>query len=147
MALFRRLLVISIGYILAVIAATLGMTGTSILENFSASPLRALDWRGISAILITYGTLIATYAFLPVTIAIAIAEWCAIRSLPAHLFAGAIIGFISTGTLGRFWPAFNPLGMPPQGLADILLVVAAGIVAALVYWLVAGRQAGNWRNA
>jgi hypothetical protein len=145
MAFFRRLLIVFIGYMLAVIAATLGMTGLSIVENFSASPLRALDWRGLSAILITYGTLIATYAFVPVAIAIAIAEWCVIRSLPAHLFAGAVVGFVSTGTLGRFWPAFNPLGMPPQGLADIMLVAAAGIVAALVYWLVAGREAGSWR--
>lgn len=143
MVFLHRLLLIVAGYVLAVITATLGMTGADIVENFSARPL---DWRGISAILLTYGTLIATYALPPVAVAIVTAEWCAIRSLAAHLLAGTIAGVISTGTFGRFWPAvLNPLGIPPQRLSSLLPIVFAGIAAAFVYWLVAGRKAGNWR--
>jgi hypothetical protein len=147
MALLRRLFVIVIGYVLAVIVATFGMTGTDIFQNFSAGPWYAIDWRGISAILTTYGMLIATYAFLPVAIAIAIAEWRTIRSLAAHLLAGTVAGIVATGTLGRISPALlNPLGIPPQGLSGLVPIILASIAAASVYWLIAGREAGNWRK-
>jgi hypothetical protein len=143
MAALHRLLVIVIGYALAVITATIGMTGADIAEEISS---RAISWRGVSAILSTYGTLIATYAFLPAAIAVAIAEWCAIRSLAAYLLAGAAAGAVSTGIFGRFWPAvLNPLGIPPQGFSGLLPIVFAGIAAAFVYWLVAGREAGKGR--
>lgn len=143
MAVLRRLFIILAGYVLAVITATLGMTGADIVESVSS---HVIDWRGVSAILSTYGTLIATYTFVPAAIAIAIAEWRATRSLAAHLLTGTIAGIISTGMFGRFWPAaLNPFGIPSQSLSDLLPIVLAGIAAAFVYWLIAGRRAGNGR--
>lgn len=145
--LLRRLLKILFGYFMAVAAATLAMIGAGIIIDFFSEPMSEIDWRGIAAVLVIYGSLVASFAAVPALVAVMIAEWLAIRSAFAHAFGGAIIGFLSTGTLGRVSPMLNPLGMPAQSLDGILYIVAAGIIAAMVYWLIAGRDAGAWRSS
>jgi hypothetical protein len=62
-----------------------------------------------------------------------------------HALAGGLIGLFcgySLGIIGPL-PRFDfdmPLG------TNFELLTAAGIAAGLVYWLIAGRSAGLWRD-
>lgn len=145
--LLRRLLTILFGYFMAVAAATLAMIGAGIIIDFFSEPVSEIDWRGIAAVLVIYSSLVASFAAVPALVAVMISEWFAVRSPLAHAFGGALIGFLSTGTLGRVSSLLNPLGMPAQGLDGVLYIVAAGIIAAMIYWLIAGRDAGAWRSS
>src|SRR3989304_792128 len=84
---------------------------------------------------------------LPLAIMIAIAESFKIRSLLVHAAAGAamlVIGYYGSG-LSR--PYEEPTPRPPPRVArEGKLAGAAGVVFGLVYWAIAGRRAGRWRE-
>lgn len=67
-----------------------------------------------------------------------VTEGLAWRSLFVHLLGGGAIA------LYLFLVANNTTDQPPQ--QDIIITLAAGFVAGFIYWLVAGRSAGNWRS-
>ncbi|HZQ14956.1 MAG TPA: hypothetical protein VFB31_19285 [Pseudolabrys sp.] len=84
-------------------------------------------------------------AFVPALLLIVVAEIMRLRSLLYYAAAGAVVGL--TSYLGSdvelrlenttdVTPVFHPLQ----------LAAAAGIVAGLAYWLLAGRNAGRWRE-
>lgn len=66
-----------------------------------------------------------------------VTEGLAWRSLIIHILGGGAIG------LYILLVANNPNVQPPQ--QDVIITLAAGFVAGFVYWLIAGRSAGNWR--
>jgi hypothetical protein len=82
---------------------------------------------------------VAFFAFLPGLIAILLAESFSWRSVLFYALAGAAIGL------------FYGLVLPTEGSSPFFivgstqLVAGAGIAAGLVYWLIAGRNAGIWR--
>lgn len=61
------------------------------------------------------------------------------RSIFVHVVAGGMLGFYLLIATGRYGDA----KIPPQ--SDLILVLAAGFAAGIVYWLIAGRNAGSWR--
>lgn len=67
-----------------------------------------------------------------------ITEGLAWRSLTIHVLGGGAIA------LYILLIANNQTTQPPQ--QDIIITLAAGFVAGFVYWLIAGRSAGNWRS-
>jgi hypothetical protein len=84
---------------------------------------------------------VAAAALLPAIVVIAIAEAFRLRSF---LFYGAAGGLLALA------PAY---GLDPSAFkadaSDVTLAqafAAAGIVAGFVYWLLAGRHAGRWRE-
>lgn len=99
---------------------------------------------------------VAYFAFLPSLAVIIAAELLARRDWLFHALAGGLVGAI---IVAMFWGAATPvpgLELPPgevpmdETLASprfIGLMVGAGIVAGLAYWLVAGRFSGNWRQS
>lgn len=79
----------------------------------------------------------ATVAILPATIAIAVAEAFAWRSVLYYFLAGSIIALVAEQVSGLvIEPTF-----PGQRLAVML---AAGFIGGFVYWAIAGRRAGDW---
>ena len=86
-------------------------------------------------------------ALLPLVIMIAIAESFKIRSLLVHATAGAamlVIGYYGSG-----WskPYEESIDRPPPPVArEVEIAAAAGVVFGLVYWVIAGRKAGRWRE-
>jgi len=84
---------------------------------------------------------------LPLAIMIAIAESFKIRSLLVHAAAGAamlVIGYYGSG-LSR--PYEESIDRPPPPVArEVEIAAAAGVVFGLVYWAIAGRRAGRWRE-
>ncbi len=77
-------------------------------------------------------------ATVPVTIAIAISELMRWQGMTVHLVLGGVCAlFVMFSALAL------PQGeMPANG--TVIVSLAAGFVAAFFYWLIAGRNAGEW---
>ncbi|MCL2714281.1 MAG: hypothetical protein FWD68_06775 [Alphaproteobacteria bacterium] len=143
MALIGRVLMIMIGFVVAgavagaILVATLVMPelrsfGNGVVEN---DALNVLDGVGFVAAM--------AFAVVPALVLIAISEALAIRSLLAHAFAGGVLGLVS------YFKWVSPEGGSLQfGFImphHLQVLAAAGVVAGMVYWLITGRGAGNWR--
>ena len=84
---------------------------------------------------VTAGMIVA----IPVALLAALAEWRRWRGAMRHTVLGGLIGFGATA----LWLHATVASMPSDYLAGTL----AGIAGALVYWWIAGRNAGRWREA
>ena len=78
-------------------------------------------------------------AFTPAVIAGLITEAFSWRSIFVHVAAGGVIGLFILTEGGAYGGE-----TPPQ--QDLVITLAAGFMAGLVYWLIAGRNAGRWRT-
>jgi hypothetical protein len=79
----------------------------------------------------------AHYTFVPALAGVLAAEAFAIRSLLFHAGNGAVCALVG-------WSLTGDLRDQPF-LSNPTVLVAAGIAAGFVYWLVAGSSAGFWR--
>ena len=118
-------------------AATIiiGAVATAQFEPPFDQPEMALLW----IVTLATGFGVAFLAFLPALIAILLAENFAWRSVLFYALAGAAIGLF----YGFVLPTESP--SPFYIARSSELIAGAGIAAGLVYWLIAGRNAGAWR--
>ena len=139
MRLFRRILWVLFAFMIASTAAALVVIVGSLEPEAAASGSRVvLDDTlgllvGVSALLITAVTLI------PAALLIAVAEGLRLRSFVFYALGGAAIACYCG--LGRGFMAELGFDHTSEVLA------ASGIAGGLIYWLLAGRQAGAWREA
>jgi hypothetical protein len=92
---------------------------------------------------------------LPTTVLIVIAEIFKIRSLLANVAAGAAMMALVFYSVTFSRPSYEEsIDRPQPGVSrdvpishDIEIAAAAGAVFGLAYWLIAGRNAGRWREA
>jgi phosphotransferase system glucose/maltose/N-acetylglucosamine-specific IIC component len=84
------------------------------------------------------------FALLPALIVVLITEAFYIRSVLAYAVGGAIVG--AACYLGLV--PFDPETMRFDGIVHrhLEIMTGAGIVAGLIYWMIAGRSAGAWRE-
>ena len=129
-ALLRLVLLVPLGFVLAMAAAgltvALGMVGVEPSgDGVPWIPLFAV-WTGVYA---------GGFAFIPWIVAVVVAEGFALRSVFFWLALGGAVGaaayLLDDFTAGTPWSGFNAA-----------FYLAAGFVAGAVYWLVAGRQSG-----
>jgi hypothetical protein len=97
--------------------------------------------QGVFSVIAGFGAIfISAVAMLPAMIVVGIAEAFRLRSF---LF------YAACGALGMLWlyygMGFAPAAGPPVA-REFEIVAAAGIAAGLVYWLIAGRNAGRWQG-
>lgn len=88
--------------------------------------------------------LISGFALLPALIAVLVTEAFSIRHILAYAIFGALAGL---GCYLAFIP-FDTVTMTFEGIVrrHIEVMVGAGILGGVVYWLIAGRNAGAWRE-
>jgi len=147
--LLLRLIVVPFAIVLAVYAATLvalaadwGRSGTMAISNLRMSDGEFLI---IVVILIqAFVVSIATFSMLlPGLIGVLISETFSIRSWIFHALNGGLsmwVGRATTvGHVGQPFEFYDAYGQP-------LVVLAAGLAAGLVYWAVAGRNAGVMKS-
>lgn len=80
----------------------------------------------------------AGFAALPVTIAIAVSELMRWQSMTVHLVLGGLCAL---------FVMFSVLSLPSGAIpanGTVIVSLAAGFITAFFYWLIAGRNAGEW---
>ena len=146
MALLGRLIVIVFALCMAAIAAgiaaAIALLGVE-LHAIGPNPVANVFFWGTAA-LASGATVVA--GFLPILIAVVLAEAFAIRSVLAHAAAGAVILLLALYGAGLSGSYEESIDRPPPPISRELEIAAAvGAVFGFTYWLIAGRNAGRWR--
>ncbi|MEF2071546.1 hypothetical protein [Consotaella aegiceratis] len=130
----RFLFVVLLGFVAACLAAAFALLWPFFNAD-AAAGAGPIFWIEAGATFFAQTMMVGSTAFIPWAIFMVATELLGVRSLLLHAAAGA---------LGAFAFARLSYGDMPAASVTMALVVA-GLVFAMVYWLVAGRAAGRWR--
>ena len=125
------------------IAAAIALLGAE-LHMVGADPVAHVFFWGTAAFASGVTVLVG---FLPILIAVVLAEAFSIRSLVIQAAAGAtilLLGYYSAGFTGSYEESIDYPPPPISRQAEI--AAAVGVVFGVTYWLIAGRNAGRWRG-
>jgi hypothetical protein len=144
MALIGRLFVILLGFIAASLVAGAIVVGAVLfpaLSDFADGPI---DPSALNIVLGFGFIFVSGFALLPALIVVAITEAFYIRSALAYAVGGGVVGLACY--LGLV--PFDPATLRFDGIVrrHLEIMTGAGIVAGMVYWMIAGRNAGAWRE-
>ncbi|WP_137158172.1 hypothetical protein [Rhizobium sp. FKL33] len=96
-----------------------------------------------SPIVLLGSLLIAGVEFIPVCLIVLVAEWRSYRNARYYLVSGLALGLFSS-TAGIQYSKAN--GEDLLGVVALIYALS-GLVWGLIYWRMAGRTAGAWRDA
>jgi hypothetical protein len=145
MSLLLRLIVIFFAFLVASLAAGFIVAVAVMYPQFSSLDLGPID-RDALTVMAGFGFIFASgLALLPATLMAIVTEAFGIRSIVFYALGGALFGLAVYLTT----TPFDPAAMTFVGVdrRELEVMTGAGIVAGLVYWLIAGRRAGLWRAA
>lgn len=142
MALIGRLFVILFAFLASCLVAGMIVVGAVLFPEFTDLGIGQLD-PAVDVIVGLGFIFISGFALLPAMIVAAITEAFYIRSVLVYAVGGALVG--AACYLGLI--PFDPETMHFDGIIrrHLEIMTGAGIVAGLVYWMIAGRNAGAWR--
>ena len=143
MALIGRLFVILFGFFAACLVAGMIVVGAVLFPEFSELGTGPID-QGALNIVLGFGFIfVSGFALLPAMIVVAITEAFYIRGALTYAVGGGIVGLACYLGLVQF----DPQTMRFEGIVrrHLEIMSGAGIVAGMVYWMIAGRNAGAWR--
>jgi hypothetical protein len=144
MALIGRLFVILFGFLAACLVAGMIVVGAVLFPEFSDLGTGPIDPGALNIVLGFGFIFISGFALLPAMIVVAITEAFYVRGALTYAVGGGVVGLACYLGLVPFDPAtlsFN--GIVRRHLE---IMTGAGIVAGLVYWMIAGRNSGAWRE-
>jgi hypothetical protein len=145
MAFIGRLFVIFLAFLIASTAAGMVLVIGVVASDFSgidSDTVERLSFFGSAFLAESYG---GAAVLLPALVAVVLAEVARIRSVFYYGLAGAFVGLGSFYTFDLASELEDTTDIVPVG-HGLALVIAAGVVGGLIYWLIAGRQAGRWRS-
>jgi hypothetical protein len=144
MPLIARVFVVLFAFLIASFFAGLVVTVAVVMREWTNLALGPVD-DGLFMIFATFGFVFVTWlALMPALLAIVVGEAFSLRSVLYYALAGAAIGAIAYWSLGSFDPSL--LRIDGATRREVEIMIGAGIVAGFVYWLIAGRTAGRWRE-
>jgi hypothetical protein len=89
----------------------------------------------------------ASLLFLPMLIAVVLAEAFCVRSLLIHAFGSAAIFLLAYQGFGFGRSGQESIDYPPPPISrEAQIAAGAGVVFGFTYWAIAGRRAGRWRE-
>jgi len=144
MALIGRLFVILFGFLAACLVAGMIVVCAVLFPEFSDLGAGPVD-SGALNIIIGFGFIfISGFALLPAMIVVLITEAFYVRSALTYAVGGGVVGLACY--LGLI--PFDPATLHFEGIVrrHLEIMTGAGIVAGVVYWMIAGRTAGAWRQ-
>ena len=143
MALIARLFVILFGFLAACLVAGMIVVGAVLFPEFSDFGTGPIDPDALNVVLGFGFIFVSGFALLPAMVVAAITEAFSIRGALTYAVGGAIIGLACY--LGLV--PFDTETLRFEGIVrrHLEIMTGAGIVAGVVYWMVAGRNAGAWR--
>ena len=148
MTVLGRLMLMFLGYVMGCVAAavvlTLGSLGpewNDIAAQFGPQP-PGVELAALWSVTALAAIVIFVVGFLPVLLAIALAEGLALRSAVIYGVIGAALALAMAYGLD-----FAGYITAPGDLTghNTEVFAAAGIAGGLAYWLFAGRKAGAWK--
>ena len=144
MALIGRLFVILFAFLAACLVAGMIVVGAVLYPEFSDLATGPIDQSAINIVLGFGFIFISGFALLPALIVVLITEAFYIRGVLTYAVGGALVG--AACYLGLV--PFDPETLQFDGIVrrHLEIMTGAGIVAGLVYWMIAGRNAGAWRE-
>jgi hypothetical protein len=143
-ALIGRLFVIFFAFLLSCFAAGAIVVVAVLYPEFSDLGVRDVDQSAINVVLGFGFIFISGFALLPALIVVLITETFNIRGMLTYAVGGAIVGAACYLGLTPFDTEMMQFNVIVQRHLEIM--TGAGIVAGLVYWMIAGRRAGAWRQ-
>jgi hypothetical protein len=144
MALIGRLFVILFGFLAASLVAGAIVVGAVLFPAWSDFAEGPIDPSALN-IMLGFGFIfISGFALLPAMIVAAITEAFYIRGALTYAVGGGVVGLACY--LGLV--PFDPATLRFDGIVrrHLEIMTGAGIVAGIVYWMIAGRNAGAWRE-
>ena len=143
MPLIGRLFVVFFAFLAACFVAGMIVVVAVLYPEFSDFGAE-IDQSAINVLLGFGFIFLSGFALLPALIVVLITEAFYIRSVLAYAIGGAIVG--AACYLGLV--PFDPQTMQFDGIIrrHLEIMTGAGIVAGLIYWMIAGRSAGAWRE-
>jgi hypothetical protein len=146
LALLGRVIVITFGLVVAAMTAGVILAIGIILPDwswFDADPVERVMFFVVSFFATSF---VGASAFLPALLLIIVAEALRLRRLLYYAVGGAVVGLASYFGSDVSLRLENTTDVAPVA-HPLQLAAAAGIVASLTYWLIAGRNAGRWRES
>ena len=144
MALIGRLFVIVFAFFAACLVAGMVVVGAIMFPEFSDLGAGPVD-PGALDILLGFGFIfVSGFALVPAMIVVLITEAFNIRGVLTYAVGGGLVGLACY--LGLV--PFDPATLSFEGIVrrHLEILTGAGIVAGVVYWMIAGRNAGAWRE-
>jgi hypothetical protein len=144
MAVIGRLVVIFFGFLAACVVGGMIVVAALLFPEFSDLGAGPVD-EGAIDILLGFGFIfVSGFALVPAMLIVAFTEAFYVRSVLAYAVGGGLVGLACY--LGLV--PFHPETMQFEGIVrrHLEIMTGAGIVAGVVYWLIAGRDAGAWRH-
>jgi hypothetical protein len=135
-----RILVILFAFLVASITAAIVLTVGMLARDWNDLLALGLETGSLSVVIGLGAVVITGFALVPVLLVVAIAEGFALRSVLFYTGAGLVMAL------------FFSYGLAEQATASTLfdrereIMAGAGIAGGFVYWVLAGRNAGKWRE-
>jgi hypothetical protein len=142
----KRILMMLAGYLVAVLVGLVAVAAIyAALSSLPNAPAY-FDVMGVSPIAVLVVPPLGMFVYfltivvtgLQTLIFALIAEFFSLRNALMHMVFGAAA---AAGGFFLIWPS-SAEDIDPERWADIGIIAAAGLVAGLIYWLIAGREAG-----
>ncbi|HMA58061.1 MAG TPA: hypothetical protein VKP52_15300 [Pseudolabrys sp.] len=145
MSLIGRIVVIIFGLLVAIIVAGITLAIGIVLPEWAA-----MDSDPVERVIFFFAAFFATslvgaVAMLPAALVIVVSEAARMRSFIYYGVGGALVALASYYGSDISIRLENTTDVPPVNNA-LQLAAAAGIIGGLAYWLIAGRNAGRWRE-
>ena len=143
MALIGRLFVILFGFLAACLVAGMIVVAAVLFPEFSDLGIRPIDQDALNVVVGFGFIFVSGFALLPAMIVVAITEAFYIRSALTYAVGGGLVGLACY--LGLV--PFDADQLRFEGIVrrHLEIMTGAGILAGVVYWMIAGRNAGAWR--
>lgn len=144
MALIGRLFAIFFGFLAACFVAGAVVLYALLFPEVDMQTLEVDS--GVVNLILGFGfILLSGFALLPALIVVLITEAFSIRHILAYAVAGGIAGLCC---YLAFIP-FDTVTMTFEGIIrrQLEVMVGSGILGGVIYWMIAGRNAGVWRGA
>jgi hypothetical protein len=144
MALIGRLFVILFGFLAASLVAGMIVVGAVLFPEFSDLSGGLVDQSALNIVMGFGFIFVSGFALLPAMLVVAITEAFYVRRALTYAVGGALVGLACY--LGLV--PFDPETLRFEGIVrrQLEIMTGAGIIAGLVYWMIAGRNAGGWRE-
>jgi hypothetical protein len=143
MLLIGRFFAVTIGFLLACFVAGMIALGALLFPEMTSASFDGMD-RNVVNLVFGFGfILFSGFALVPALVMILITETFGIRHLLIYAIGGGLAGLACY----LLFVPFDTASMTFTGVVrrELEVMTGAGIAGGVIYWLIAGRNAGLWR--